>query len=117
MRVISQDGLTECMYDDCLLIVSQDFEIVVYKGAASEFCMGKYSTLEKCYAVLQKLRTAYTGTFITNADVVKEFDEQIHEMMKHGYGTILIKETDDCKVEFNNLNGYFQFPADDEVEV
>ena len=37
--------------------------------------------------------------------------------MKGGFGTVIVKDTNDSRVEFNNLNGYFQFPQDEDVEV
>ena len=39
------------------------------------------------------------------------------ELMKGGFGTVIVKDTNDSRVEFDNLNGYFQFPQDEDVEV
>ena len=54
---------------------------------------------------------------MTTADVQDDFNEQLNELMKGGSGTVIVKDTDDIIVEFNNLNGYFQFPQDEDVEV
>ena len=35
--------------------------------------------------------------------------------MKGGFGTVIVKDSCD-RVEFNNLNGYFQFPTEEELE-
>lgn len=64
---------------------------------------------------MEMLRVAYAGKFITNADISKDFNETIKAAMKGGFGTVVVKDT--CEhVEFNNLNGYFQFPAEEELE-
>ena len=54
---------------------------------------------------------------MTNADISDDFNEQLKELMKGGFGTVIVKDTNDSRVEFNNLNGYFQFPQDEDVEV
>ena len=66
---------------------------------------------------MEMLRTAYTGRFVTNSDIPDNFEEQLKELMKGGFGTVIVKDTNDSRVEFNNLNGYFQFPQDEDVEV
>ena len=64
---------------------------------------------------MEMLRIAYAGKFITNADIPKDFDETIKTAMKGGFGTVIVKDSCD-RVEFNNMNGYFQFPAEEELE-
>ena len=54
---------------------------------------------------------------MTNANVPDDFNEQLKELMKGGFGTVIVKDTNDSRVEFNNLNGYFKFPQDEDVEV
>ena len=78
--------------------------------------LGIYSTESKAQKAMEMLRAAYTGRFVTNANVPDEFNEQLRELMKGGFGTVIFKDTNDSRVEFNNLNGYFQFPADEDVE-
>ena len=92
MRVISQDGTIDIPYDQ---VVIQRFEKLVN----------------------EMLRNAYAGRFVTNGDIPDDFDEQLKELMKMGFGTVIAKETNESRVEFNNLNGYFQFPKDEDVEV
>lgn len=79
--------------------------------------MAIYSSREKAQKAMETLRTAYTGRFVTNADISDDFNEQLKELMKGGFGTVIVKDTNDSRVEFDNLNGYFQFPMDEDVEV
>ena len=118
MRLISQDGAIDAPYemsairnDDGLIILCMAGE--TGKGSV----IATYSTSEKAEKAMEMLRTAYAGKFVTNADITDDFNERLKELMKGGFGTVLVKETNDCRVEFNNLNGYFQFPADEDVEV
>ena len=82
-----------------------------------DIILGAYSTDEKAQKAMEMLRTAYAGRFVTSADVSDDFNEQLKELMKGGFGTVIVKDTDDSRVEFNNLNGYFQFPQDEDAEV
>ena len=79
--------------------------------------IASYSTEEKAEKAMEMLRNAYAGRFVTNGDIPDDFDEQLKELMKMGFGTVIAKETNESRVEFNNLNGYFQFPKDEDVEV
>ena len=117
MRLISQNGTIDVPYemsairnDDGLIILCMAGE--TGKGSV----IATYSTSEKAEKAMEMLRTAYTGRFVTNANVPDDFNEQLRELMKGGFGTVIVKDTHDCRVEFNNLNGYFQFPADEDVE-
>ena len=117
MRIISQGGTIDIPYemssirnDDKLIILCMAGE--TGKGSV----IATYSTSEKAEKAMEMLRTAYAGKFVTNADITDDFNERLKELMKGGFGTVLVKETNDCRVEFNNLNGYFQFPADEDVE-
>ena len=117
MRLISQNGNFDIPYDE---IVVELFDKCVV-GRLKEYIgrdiiLGAYSTDEKAQKAMEMLRTAYAGKFVTNADITDDFNERLKELMKGGFGTVLVKETNDCRVEFNNLNGYFQFPADEDVE-
>ena len=97
--------------DDGLIILCMAGE--TGKGSV----IATYSTSEKAEKAMEMLRTAYAGKFVTIADISEDFNERLKELMKGGFGTVLVKEANDCRVEFNNLNGYFQFPADEDVEV
>ena len=118
MRLISQDGKFDIPYDE--IVVEIFGECVV--GRLKEYIgrdiiLGSYSTEEKAEKAMEMLRTAYTGRFVTNADVPDDFNEQLMELMKGGFGTVIVKDMNDSRVEFDNLNGYFQFPQDEDVEV
>lgn len=128
MRVISQDGKIDIPYDyfslsmACARIVSgmvEDrnvFSIVCHNlSSPNGTKLAEYSTEEKAKKAMEMLRVAYAGKFITNADIPDDFNETLKTAMKGGFGTVIVK--DSCsRVEFNNLNGYFQFPKEEELE-
>ena len=115
MRVISQHGNVDLTYEQ--IVVCHAMENVTALHNEKEYVLGKYSSQEKAYKAMEMLRIAYVGKFITNADIPDDFNKQLKELMKGGFGTVIVKDTNDSRVEFNNLNGYFQFPQDDEIEV
>ena len=123
MRIISQDGTIDIPYENFVFGISKDNCIVAIRDTVarpSEICQGfvaEYSSKEKAQKAMDMLRTAYTGRFVTNADVPDDFNEQLKELMKHGFGTVIVNDRYDSRVEFDNLNGYFQFPKDEDVEV
>lgn len=121
MRVISQDGRTDIPYENFVFGITKDNSIVAIRDTIarpSEIAHGvvaTYSTAEKAKRAMGMLRVAYAGKFITNADIPDDFNETLKTAMKGGFGTVIVK--DSCsRVEFNNLNGYFQFPAEEELE-
>ena len=118
MRLISQNGAIDVPYE--MSAIRNEDKIIVLsmvgetgKGSV----IATYRTSEKAEKAMEMLRTAYTGKFMTNADVTDDFEEQLKELMKGGFGTVIVKDMYDSRVEFNNLNGYFQFPQDEDVEV
>lgn len=118
MRLISQNGNFDIPYDE---IVVELFDKCVV-GRLKEYIgrdiiLGAYSTDEKAQKAMEMLRTAYTGRFVTNAGIPDDFNEQLKELMKGGFGTVIVNDRYDSRVEFNNLNGYFQFPKDEDMEV
>lgn len=120
MRVISQDGTIDMPYE--ISSLSMAYENVEH---AAIFChnsstamgtkMVEYSSKEKAKKAMEMLRVAYAGKFITNADIPDDFNETLKAAMKGGFGTVVVKDTCE-RVEFNNLNGYFHFPAEEELE-
>lgn len=124
MRLISQDGTFDVPYEK---VVIQRYSDRIYclnknligadSGISHDFKIASYSSEAKAIKVMEMLQTAYTGRFVTTVDVPDDFNEQLKELMKGGFGTVIVKDTDDSRVEFNNLNGYFQFPQDEDVEV
>ena len=118
MRVISQDGKLDFPYENSVVFINlvdaSEIRIVAI-GDDDDVVIAKYSTEEKAKKAMEMLRIAYVGKFITNADIPEDFDETIKTAMKDGFGTVIVKDSCD-RVEFNNLNGYFQFPAEEELE-
>ena len=123
MRIVSQDGAIDMPYERFIISVNMQNqgEIIAWTGnnISDDECivMAIYSSREKAQKAMEILRNAYAGRFVTNADVPDDFNEQLKELMKGGFGTVIVKDTNDSRVEFNNLNGYFQFPQDEDVEV
>ena len=122
MRIISQDGKFDIPYElTSIQLVSKTTIIAQgsYFGSGNDnfATIAEYSTEAKAQKAMEMLRTAYAGRFVTNADISDDFNEQLKELMKGGFGTVIVKDTNDSRVEFNNLNGYFQFPKDEDVEV
>ena len=115
MRIISQNGKFDLPYENLAIFV--EYENVIARFENERYLLGQYSTEEKAQKAMDMLRTAYTGRFVTTADVPDDFNEQLKELMKGGFGTVIVKDTNDSRVEFDNLNGYFQFPQDEDVEV
>lgn len=122
MRIISQDGTIDMPYEQVIIqrykkdiyFLNKNLIIGVEKRLG-DMVVATYSKEEKAKKAMEMLRVAYAGRFITNADVSYNFDETIKSLMKGGFGTVIIKDESD-RVEFSNLNGYFQFPADEELE-
>lgn len=123
MRLISQNGEIDIPYES---VIIQRFGREIYflnknltgiEQLVSDMDIATYSTEAKAEKAMEMLRTAYTGRFVTNADISDDFNEQLKELMKGGFGTVIVKDTNDSRVEFNNLNRYFQFPKDEDVEV
>lgn len=122
MRIISQDGTIDMPYEQ---VIIQRFKKDIYflnknliigvEKRLGDMVVATYSKEEKAKKAMEMLRVAYAGRFITNADVPENFDETIKSLMKGGFGTVIIKDESD-RVEFSNLNGYFQFPAEEELE-
>lgn len=121
MRIISQDGTLDIPYEQ---VIIQRFRSEIYflnknltgvEQLCSDMVIAKYSTEEKALKAMEMLRVAYVGKFITNVDIPDDFNETIKAAMKGGFGTVVVKDTCE-RVEFNNLNGYFQFPAEEELE-
>lgn len=118
MRVISQNGTIDVPYE--MSAIRNDDKIIILCMAGETgkgSVIARYSTSEKAEKAMEMLRTAYTGKFVTNADISDDFNEQLKELMKGGFGTVIVKDTNDSRVEFNNLNGYLQFPKDEDVEL
>ena len=122
MRVISQNGTIDVPYEQ---VIIQQYKEKIYFlnknliGVAQlvdDMEIASYSTETKAQKAMEMLRTAYAGKFVTNADITDDFNERLNELMKGGFGTVIFKDTNYSRVEFNNLNGYFQFPADEDVE-
>lgn len=116
MRVISQDGTLDMPYEICTVWCRGSVIMCDMCGDnTTKTVLATYSTDKKAQKAMEMLRIAYASKFITNADIPENFDETIKTAMKGYFGTVIVKDTRG-RVEFNNLNGYFQFPAEEELE-
>ena len=116
MRVISQDGTLDMPYEICTVWCRGSVIMCDMCGDnTTKTVLATYSTDKKAQKAMEMLRVAYAGKFITNADIPDDFNETVKTAMKGGFGTVVVKDTCGC-VEFNDLNGYFQFPAEEELE-
>lgn len=122
MRIISQDGALDVPYEQ---VAIQRFRTDIYflnknltgvEQLVSDMKIASYSTESNAQKAMEMLRTAYTGKFVTNAYIPDDFNERLQELMKGGFGAVIVKDTNDNRVEFDNLNGYFRFPKDEDVE-
>lgn len=120
MRIISQNGEWDYPYD---MVIIKRYENIIFAitnlmvNVGSSVEMATYSTHEKADKAMELLQQAYTGRYITNAEVSEDFEKTMQELMKHGFGTVIVRDRNDSRVEFENLNGYFKFPSDEEIEV
>ena len=118
MRLISQNGAIDVPYEMSAIRKDDKLIILCMVGETGKgSVIARYSTSEKAEKAMEMLRTAYAGKFVTTANISDDFEEQLKELMKGGFGTVIVKDTDDSRVEFDNLNGYFQFPQDEDVEL
>ena len=122
MRIISQDGSIDFPYENsCIfifpLITPKLFTIRIQMAGDTDTItqIATYSTEENALKAMEMLRNAYAGKFITNVDIPDDLNEMLNTAMKGGFGTVVVKDTCE-RVEFSNLNGYFQFPAEEELE-
>ena len=115
MRIISQDGVFDIPYEICSVWCRGSAVMCYMSGDNTHTVLATYSAEEKAKKAMEMLRVAYAGKFITNADIPEDFNETIKTVMKGGFGTVIVKDSCD-RVEFNNLNGYFQFPTEEELE-
>lgn len=116
MRIISQDGTLDMPYEICTVWCRGSVIMCDMCGDnTTKTVLATYSTDKKAQKAMEMLRVAYAGKFITNADIPENFDETIKTAMKGYFGTVIVKDTRG-RVEFNNLNGYFQFPTEEELE-
>lgn len=123
MRILSQDGMIDVPYEQiCANIDYRNKCNIVAEGMhcsdiGNEITIAKYSSESKARKAMQMLREAYAGLpiIMQNVDISKDVAEMFEKWKKQG---ICIQTSDNqpSKVEYIN-NRYFQFPADEDVEV
>lgn len=112
MRLISQYGNVDLPYENTVLLHNMEYVVAQHDG--KEYVMGKYSSEEKAYKVMELLRGAYVDKFfLRNIDPTDEF----MEMLKNWKAQAVCVSVDyqEPKIEHIN-NTVFQFPKDEEVK-
>lgn len=115
MRILSQKGTTDLPYEKVGVSINahDNQEIIAYGIEVNDdnyWTMARYSTAEKVQKAMEMLRKAYSPIL-----VIQEQENGIEPNIKPNdfiVGTPLPTP----KVEVLD-NFYFQFPADDEIEV
>lgn len=123
MRIISQDGMIDVAYDLGNLSIGvgrfDDVErasIFFHSCSCNATKLAEYKSAEKARKAMEMLRKAYAGLPIIMQNV--EITDDVAEMFKEWNTQGIMVQTADnqqSKVEFLN-NGYFRFPADDDLE-
>lgn len=120
MRVISQNGVVDVLYENFVFSITKDNCIVATRdiiGRRSEIdsgIMAKYSTLEKAEKAMQLLHQAYNGMPIIfqNIEISDEEIPKIESMLKDVIFTNIPNEPP--KVEYVN-KAVFQFPEEEDL--
>ena len=119
MRVISQDGTLDFLYEISTIFIYPRIENAIaiqFAGDSEISIIGRYSSKEKAIKAMEMLREAYIGMPIVmqNVDVSEDMVKEFERLKK--YGIMVQTKNQTSKVDFIN-NAVFQFPQDDEIEV
>lgn len=106
MRVISQHGNVDLPYEQIVVCHAMESVIALYNG--EKYVLGKYSSKEKAYKVMEMLRDQYKGL-----EVFKVLASGTAEHMEKSFNSDELKEYIRA---YHDIN-VFQFPQDDEIEV
>lgn len=121
MRILSQDGMIDVSYDLGNLSIGvgryDDVErasIFFHSCSCNVTKLAEYKSEFKAKKAMEMLRTAYEGLpiIMQNVEITDEVADMLKKRKKQG---IIIQAGEQSKVECVN-NGYFQFPADNELE-
>ena len=106
MRVISQHGNVDLPYEQIVVCHAMESVIALFNG--EKYILGKYSSKEKAYKVMEMLRKQYG-----KLEVMKVLASGTAEYMEKALATdVMIKHYN----TYCDMN-VFQFPQDDEIEV
>ena len=126
MRVISQDGNTDVPYENMILYTEARttgggkyvYDVYAITSWNEHRLLAMYRTEEKLKRTIEMLHNAYVGIIKgLNVEIPEGTEENIHEMMKNGYGMLITKENyEGNRLEFYPMNTIFQFPANEDLE-
>ena len=125
MRILSQNGLHEGIIDvpyEQVSLEQKENEIWCgYSSTMSQHCVGKrfakYSTAEKVQKAMEMLRNFNEIREVRNIPIKDVVLETMFEPLRKLF-RIYVKGGDEIlKMDLVKVGIYFQFPADDEIEV
>lgn len=112
MRILSQNGV-DIPYDlyGFRQLSSDLSKIIAFQNSDEYLVVAKYSNAEKAEKAMEMLREAYCGIVKVSKEITDMEVKQIAEDIRNGFVQPMpIQEPEiECK--------YFQFPADEELEV
>ena len=123
MRVISQDGTIDVPYEKVAIqrcgnrIYFLNKNLISIEQSITDMQIAHYSSSVKAEKAMEMLREAYAGLSIImqNADISEDVAKAFEKWKKQGICVRTANE-EPPKIECIN-NVYFQFPADEDVEV
>lgn len=102
MRVISQDGNVDLLYEN--VVVFKVGNTVMARCDGFEYTLGAYSAKEKAIKAMEMLRKAYgNNEFYHYTSATNTFEKAVSYLSREEFKEVTAE--------------YFQFPQDDEIEV
>ena len=124
MRIISQDGMIDVPYEQ---VVIQRFDTEIYfinknlTGVeySDDMKIASYSTETKAQKAMEMLREFRTLKSVEGIPLTKAMDETFFNSIEKyfDYYVRSNKKGDILVLDFVKICDYFQFPADEDVEV
>lgn len=108
MRVISQDGTMDVLYENVVLYQDEKEIMCIFSGIYIGRKLAQYSTEEKAIKAMEMLRGRYG-----KLEVMKVIASGTAEYMEKSLSTNEMIEQHNAYCDMN----VFQFPQDDEIEV
>lgn len=123
MRILTQDGMADLPYESIGICINYHTkeEIIAYPAGTYSpddeyWTMARYSTESKAKKAMEMLHETYAGLpiIMQNVNVSEDVSELFDKWKKQ---VVCIKASADEPSKIEHINsGYFQFPADEDVE-
>ena len=123
MRIISQDGMTDVPYEKVVIqrcgnrIYFLNKNLISIEQSITDMQIAHYSSSVKAEKAMEMLHKAYSGLpiIMQNVGISEDVAKAFEKWKKQGI-CVQTANKEPPKIECIN-NGYFQFPADEDVEV